>query len=113
MVNVNQENHLTNINKPMVNIYINIYSDLYLIFQTGGRYEFESRSLCDKVCHRLAAGRWFSPGPPVSSINKTDRHSIPEILLKVVLNTINQENHLTNINKPMVNIYIKIGFEIS
>jgi hypothetical protein len=27
-------------------------------------------------------------GPPVSSINKTDRHDIAEILLKVALNTI-------------------------
>jgi len=33
---------------------------------------------------------WFSPGLPVSSINKTDRHDITEILLKVALNTINQ-----------------------
>jgi hypothetical protein len=29
-------------------------------------------------------------GHPVSSTNKTDRHDITEILLKVVLNTINQ-----------------------
>jgi hypothetical protein len=28
------------------------------------------------------AGRWFSPGTPVSSTNKTDRHNITEILLK-------------------------------
>jgi hypothetical protein len=33
-------------------------------------------------------GQWFSPGPPVSSTNKTDRHDITEILLKVALNTI-------------------------
>jgi hypothetical protein len=33
-------------------------------------------------------GRWFSPDTPVSSTNKTDRHDINEILLKVVLNTI-------------------------
>ena len=33
------------------------------------------------------AGRWFSPGTPVSSTNKTDRHDIDEILLKVALNT--------------------------
>ena len=32
--------------------------------------------------------RWFSPGIPVSSTNKTDRHDITEILLKVVLNLI-------------------------
>jgi hypothetical protein len=30
----------------------------------------------------------FSPGTPVSSTNKTGRHDITEILLKVVLNTI-------------------------
>jgi len=31
-------------------------------------------------------------GTPVSSTNKTDRHDITEILLKVALNTINQTN---------------------
>jgi hypothetical protein len=36
--------------------------------------------------------RWFSPGPPVSSANKNDRHDITEILLKVALNTIKQTN---------------------
>jgi hypothetical protein len=36
----------------------------------------------------LATGRWFSTGTPLSSINKTDRHDIAEILLKVALNTI-------------------------
>jgi hypothetical protein len=42
---------------------------------------------CCKVCHWLASGQWFSMGTPVSSTNKTDRHDITEILLKVVLNT--------------------------
>ena len=37
-------------------------------------------------------GQWFSP---VSSTNETDHHDITEILLKVALNTINQ-NQLTN-----------------
>ena len=46
-------------------------------------------TLCDKVCQRLAVGLSFSPGIPVSSINKTDNHDIIEILLKVALNTIN------------------------
>ena len=32
----------------------------------------------------------FSPGPPVSSTNKTDHHDITEILLKVALSTIKQ-----------------------
>jgi hypothetical protein len=27
---------------------------------------------CEKVCHSLAAGQWFSPGTPVSFTNKTD-----------------------------------------
>ena len=52
-------------------------------------------TLCDKVCQWLATGRWFSPGPPVYSTKKTDRHDIAEILLKVVLNTINQTNKQT------------------
>ena len=43
-------------------------------------------TLCDKVCQLIAKGRWFSPGTPVSSTNKTDRHDITEILLKVALN---------------------------
>jgi hypothetical protein len=38
----------------------------------------------------LYIGRWFSPDTPVSSTNKTDRHDIAEILLKVALNIINQ-----------------------
>ena len=57
---------------------------------------FESRSwqgvlettLCDKVCQRLMADWWFSPGTLISSTSKTDRHDITEILLKVALNTI-------------------------
>ena len=44
--------------------------------------------VCDKVCHWLAAGRWFSPGSPVFSTNKTDHNDKAEILLKVALNTI-------------------------
>ena len=49
-------------------------------------------TLCDKVCQWLATGRWCSPGPPVSSTNKTDHHDIhvAEILLKVALNTTKQ-----------------------
>jgi hypothetical protein len=38
-------------------------------------------TLCDKVCQWLPAGRWFSPGTPVSSINKTNHHDITEIWL--------------------------------
>jgi hypothetical protein len=48
----------------------------------------------DKVYQLLAQGRWFSPGTPVSSTTKTGRHDIAEILLKVVLNTINQTKQI-------------------
>jgi hypothetical protein len=41
----------------------------------------------DKVYQLLVHVRWFSPA---SSTTKTGRHDIAEILLKVVLNTINQ-----------------------
>jgi hypothetical protein len=51
-------------------------------------------TLCDKVCQWLATGRWFFQGPPVSSTNKTDRHDIIEILLKVALNTINKQTNI-------------------
>ena len=40
------------------------------------------------VCQWLATGRRLSLGTPVSSTNKTDRHDIAKILLKVALNTI-------------------------
>jgi hypothetical protein len=50
-------------------------------------------TLCDKVCQWLATGLWFSPGPPVSSTNKTERHNITEILLKVTLNIIKQKTN--------------------
>jgi hypothetical protein len=40
----------------------------------------------------FAHGRWFSPGTPASSITKTGRHDIAEILMKVVLNNKNHIN---------------------
>jgi hypothetical protein len=55
-------------------------------------------------------GWWFSPGTPVSSTNKTDRHNIAEILLKVVLNTMNQTKpNKTNINKTITSSLIKVS----
>ena len=45
-------------------------------------------TLCGKVCLWLVECRWFYPGTPVSSTNKTDRHDIIELLLKMTLNTI-------------------------
>ena len=49
-------------------------------------------NICNKVCQWLVTGQWFSTGLPVSSTNKTDRHDITEIVLKVALNTIKQTN---------------------
>ena len=68
-------------------------------WQVDFRCGLESRSwrgvldktLCDKVFQWLVAGRWFSwfsLDTPVSYTNKTDRHDITEILLKVALRTI-------------------------
>jgi hypothetical protein len=49
---------------------------------------FLDTTLCDKDYQWLAVGRRFSLGTPVSSTNKTGRHDIAEILLKVAFNTI-------------------------
>jgi hypothetical protein len=51
-------------------------------------YRGHDKTFYGKVCQSLAAGRWFSPGTPVSSFNKTDLHDTTEILLKVALDTI-------------------------
>ena len=64
-------------------------------------------TLCDKVCQWLATGLWFSPGPPVSSTNKTDRLDITEILLKVALNIIKQTNILKLIEPPGIHNVVK------
>ena len=50
---------------------------------------------------QLASGRWFSPNTPVSSTNKTDRHNITEILLKVALNTITLTSILSLLSSVM------------
>jgi hypothetical protein len=59
--------------------------------------------LYGKVCQWLALGRWFSPGPPVSSTNKTDRHDIAEILLKVVLTPLNKQTNKETNQYPIEN----------
>jgi hypothetical protein len=48
------------------------------------------RTWCTRLCVKVC--QWFSPGP---STNKTDRHDISEILLKVALNTIKPTNQCT------------------
>jgi hypothetical protein len=53
-----------------------------------------------------ATGRWFSPGTTVFSTNKTNRHDITELLLKVALNTINQTK--PNQTKSSLNTFISV-----
>ena len=55
----------------------------------GGGGLQRNTTLCDKVCQWLAASRWVSV---VYTINKSDRHDITQILLKMALNTINLTN---------------------
>jgi len=64
-----------------------VWGDTIFILQITKRC---ARLTSDKVYQLLAHGRWFSPGTPASSTTKTGRHDIAEILLKVVLSTINQ-----------------------
>ena len=54
----------------------------------GEMYLIQHTFVRDQVCQWFAAGRWFSQGTPISSINKTGRHNITEVLLKVALKTI-------------------------
>ena len=68
--------------------------------------------LCDNICQWLAAGRCFSPGTRVSSTNKTDRHDITDILLKVSLNAITLIYlYITNHHKhPSLSTVFFVGF---
>jgi hypothetical protein len=56
----------------------------------------------------FATCQWFSPGTPVSSTNKIDRHDITEILLKVVLNTITLTRSLSYKGTDILK-YVKRG----
>ena len=46
--------------------------------------------------------RWFFPGIAVFITNKTDRHDIAEILLKMALNTI---TYFFKQNRMLINMY--------
>jgi hypothetical protein len=54
-----------------------------------GHEELKSRArltaASDKVYQLLTHGWWFSPGSPASSITKTGRYDIAEILLRVAI----------------------------
>jgi len=57
-----------------------------------------------KVCKLLATGRWFSPGPPVFSTNKTDR---PRFNWNIVESGIKQHQTNKQTNKHTYNLYNK------
>ena len=57
-------------------------TEIYKFLSNPSDYGYE----CVPIVY--SSPQWFSPGTPVSSTNKTDRHDITEILLKEVLNTI-------------------------
>ena len=65
----------------------------YHQYGVGSRPVYKLQKRCtrlavtsDIVYQLLAHGRWLSPGTPASSITKTGRHEIVEILVKVALN---------------------------
>jgi hypothetical protein len=60
------------------------------------KHEIIEKAASDKVYQLLAHGRWFYPGTPASSTNKTGRHDITEILLKVALTTKNKKKIIIN-----------------
>ena len=67
------------------------------LWQVSGFLWLLYTTLCDKVCQwSFVTGQWFSLVTPVFSSNKTatNRHDRTEILLKVVLNTINLNPNL-------------------
>ena len=78
IANSNITSFIAYINNTVIKLPIYIYfpDEYYRTRNRSGRDRI--KSLCNQ----------FSPGTPVSSPNKTDRHDIIEISLKVALDTI-------------------------
>jgi hypothetical protein len=57
----------------------------------------------------VSTSRWFSPGTPVSSTNKSDRYDATEMLLKVVLNIIHINPNLSDRNICIETLLFKIA----
>jgi hypothetical protein len=70
-------------------------------------YQGEVYLKCDKGGQLLATGRWFSPGPLISSTNKTDHHDVTEILLKQTC--ISRGSTLVLINYTIYELYNSIA----
>ena len=76
--------------KESVYVFVDTYRpQLTFMPWSHAREKLNTNYECDNFCQWIATGQWISPGTPVSSTNKTDRHDITAIILKVALNTIN------------------------
>jgi hypothetical protein len=58
-------------------------------------------TLCDWVCQWFATGLLFSPGTPVSSTNKTDRHIFTWNIVESGI-----KDHNNNLNPKKMYLYI-------
>ena len=72
-------------------------------FRTTLMWGVLDKTLCDEVCQWLATGRQFWSGIPLSSINKTNRRDITEILW-------NRVNHKNPNPKPNYQIIWTCSF---
>jgi len=89
--------------------YNKCISPLMLWFRNSTRAR--CTKLCDKLCQWLTTVRWSSPGPLVSSTNKTYCLDITEILLKVTLNAIkptNQHNRADYLYLREMNLHFNL-----
>jgi hypothetical protein len=77
-------------------------SPLTLWVQIPLRRRVLDTTLCDKVCQSLAAGRWFSPGTPVTSINKTKN-----LLLSQYIFSLSPLNKVRNLHVTCVATFSK------
>ena len=91
---------------------ISAYHHKSCVFKPRSWRSVLNTTLCDKVCQWLATGRWFSPGTLISSINKTDRHVIGEILLKVALNTINHKPKPSKRRHYSLSLFLSLIYNI-
>jgi hypothetical protein len=72
-------------------IHLQIYFKIIVTMYSCIRFLNNDKKKKNKREKKLMeTGWWFSLGTTVSSTNKTYRYDITEILLKVVINTINQ-----------------------
>jgi tRNA U34 5-methylaminomethyl-2-thiouridine-forming methyltransferase MnmC len=83
----------------MTTYVISAYHHWSWKFEKSSWHDVLDTTLCDKGCQWLGTGQWFSLDTPVFSDNKTDRHDIAEILFKVALNTIIENQTSTKSSK--------------